>query len=168
MSPALTRVRTPLRTYATFFARAEPEPSSVPATGHVPTPRPPDQCSRRQNTCCSGASNTETDTGDGLCSTEQAPESLNLCCHSLPSGGLDRSARGQVPNPLVRAHIPAVSGSGNGAWAGMLRGINGMKWGGLHRFAHITMCRVGHPCGGAPETPPGDLGAGVRCSLRLG
>ena len=31
-----------------------------------------------------------------LCSTEQAPESLNLCCHSLPSAGPHRPFPGRV------------------------------------------------------------------------
>ena len=105
-----------------MFASLPRTPYAVPAAGHVPTPGPPDQCSRRQNTCCSGASHTETDTGDGLCSTEQAPKSLDLCCHSLPLGGRSRPFRGRVANPMVRPIVSVGSGSGNGAWAGMLRG----------------------------------------------
>ena len=105
-----------------FFVCACPRPSAVQAPGHVPTPRPPDQCGRRQRTCVPAASRTDTDTWEVVCSTEQAPESLNLCCHSLPLGGRSRPFRGQVANPMVRPIISVGSGSGNGAWAGMLRG----------------------------------------------
>ena len=135
--------------------------------GNVPAPQPSDQCWVRQRTCCADASSTDIHPRMDLCSTDQAPESLNLCCHSLPSDGRDRPFRGRVPNPLVRAHVPTVSGSGKGAWAGMLRGTG---WDGVvcTDLRTFTMCRVGYPRGACGETPPGDLGAGAQCSSHLG
>ena len=105
-----------------MFASLPRMPYAVPAAGHVPTPGPPDQCSRRQDTCWSGASNTVTDTGEGLCSTDQAPESLNLCCHSLPSDGVDRPFRARTLTPLLRPIASDISRSVKGARADMCRG----------------------------------------------
>ena len=75
-----------------------------------------------QDTCWSGASNTVTDTGEGLCSTDQAPESLNLCCHSLPSDGVDRPFRARTLTPLLRPIVSDISRSVKGARADMCRG----------------------------------------------
>ena len=120
----------------------------MPAAGHVPTPRPPDQCSRRQNTSCAGASNTVTDTGEGLCSTDQAPESLNLCCHSLPSDGVDRPFRARTPAPFLRLTVSPRFRSGMGAWADRCRemGWDGVFYSICKRF---TMCCL-TACGGGP------------------
>ena len=108
-------------------------------------------------------SDTDIGRGGGLCSTEQAPRSLNLCCHSLPSDGVDRPFRARTLAPLLRPIVSVSSRSGKGARADMCRGRgwNGAVCTDLRTF---TMCRIGYPRGGPLETPPGDLGAGVRCS----
>ena len=91
--------------------------------GHVPTPGPLRQCGRRQRTCVPAASRTDTDIWEVVCSTGQAPESLNLCCHSLPSAGPDPPFPGRVPHPLVRPILPASSRSGRAGRAGMCAGF---------------------------------------------
>ena len=135
--------------------------------GHVPTPRPPNLCRRRRRIYCAGVSDTDIGRGGGLCSTEQAPRSLSLCCHSLPSDGVDRPFRARTLAPLLRPIVSVSSRSGKGARADMCRGRgwNGAVCTDLRTF---TMCPIGYPRGGALETPPGDLGAGVRCSSHLG
>ena len=142
------------------------------SAGHVPSPRPPDQCRRRRKTYRAGVSDTDIGRGGGVCSTEQAPESLILCCHSLPSDGLGRPFRARTLTPLLRPIASVRSSavrlrSGKGAWAGMLRGTgwNGVVCTDLRVFA---MCRIGYPRGACGETPPGDLGAGAQCSSHLG
>ena len=149
------------------FCLRVPEAVFRASPGNVPKPMPPGQCSRRQYSCCTGASNTETDTGKVLCSTEQAPRSLNLCCHSLPSDGVDRPFRARTLTPLLRPIVSVSSRSGKGARAGMLRG---MGWDGAvcTDLRTFTMCRIGFPRGACGETPPGDLGAGSQCSSHLG
>ena len=129
-----------------FFVCACPRPSAMQAPGHVPTPRPPDQCGRRQRTCVPAASRTDTGTWEDVCSTEQAPESLNLCCHSLPSAGPHRPFPGRVPNPLVRPILPASSRSGRAGRGGMCVGLgsNGLECAALHSF---TMCALSHAGG---------------------
>ena len=91
--------------------------------GHVPTPGPPCQCGRRQRTCVPAASRTDTDIWEVVCSTDQAPESLNLCCHSLPSAGPDPPFPGRVPRALVSPICPVRSRSGRAGRAGMCAGF---------------------------------------------
>ena len=145
------------------FCLRVPEAVFRASPGNVPSPRPPDQCRRRRSTYCAGVSDTDIGRGGGVCSTEQAPESLILCCHSLPSDGLGRPFRARTLTPLLRPIFPVIVRSGKGARAGMLRGMgwNGAVCTDLRTF---TMCRIGYPRGYPLETPPGDLGAGVRCS----
>ena len=102
-----------------------------------------------------------------LCSTEQAPRSLNLCCQSLLSDGIRRPFYGRTPNPLATAQKPTVARPGMDARAAMCWGVgrDGMVCTGLRTF---TMCRIGFPRGACGETPPGDLGAGAQCSSHLG
>ena len=118
-------MRTPLLTYATFFAHEDEcirGAVCCASLGHVPTPRPPNKCRRRWRICVSAASDTELRRGGGLCSTDQAPESLNLCCHSLPSDGVDRPFRARTLTPLLRPIVSVSSRSGKGARADMCRG----------------------------------------------
>ena len=91
--------------------------------GHVPTPGPLCQCGRRQRTCVPAASRTDTDIWEVVCSTDQAPESLNLCCHSLPSAGPDPPFPGRVPRALVSPICPVGSRSGRAGRAGMRAGF---------------------------------------------
>jgi hypothetical protein len=114
--------------------------------GHVPTPGPLCQCGRRQRTCVPAASRTDTDTWEVVCSTDQAPESLNLCCHSLPSAGPDPPFPGRVPRALVSPICPVGSRSGRAGRAGMCAGFgsDGLECATWHSF---TMCVLGHPGG---------------------
>jgi hypothetical protein len=129
------------------------------SAGHVPSPRPPDQCRRRRSTYCAGVSDTDIGRGGGVCSTEQAPESLILCCHSLPSDGLGRPFRARTLTPLLRPIFSVSVRSGKGARAGMLRGMgwNGAVCTDLRTF---TMCRIGYPRGGPPRNTPQRPGTG--------
>ena len=134
--------------------------------GHVPTPRPPNKCRRRWRICVSAASDTVLRRGGGLCSTEQAPRSLNLCCHSLPLGGRSRPFRGQVANPMVRPIVSVGSGSGKGAWAGMCRGRG---WNGAAcTDLRTLLCAASViPVGGHPKHLLGtwERVSGVACAL---
>ena len=82
--------------------------------------------------------------------------------------GLYRPAESaHTPAPLLRPIVSVSFRSRMGAWADMCRGrgwdcVLYCIW---ERFA---MCRVGHPRGGPLETPPGDLGPSILCSLCLG
>ena len=113
-----------------------------------------------------GAPKSEIRSRAALFSTEQAPRSPHLCCHSLPSDGRDRPFRGRVPTPLVTPIVAAVSRSGMGAWAGSCgeMGWDGSVWAHSRMF---TVCCTGFPRGGTLETPPGDLRPGVQCSCHL-
>ena len=105
--------------------------------GHVPTPGPLCQCGRRQRTCVPAASRTDTDTWEVVCSTDQAPESLNLCCHSLPSAGPDPPFPGRVPRALVNPICPAGSRSGRAGRAGMCAGFGSDAW---HNLCCVRTC----------------------------
>ena len=104
------------------FCLRVPEAVFRASPGNAPSPRPPDQCRRRRRTYCAGVSDTDIGRGGGLCSTEQAPRSLNLCCHSLPSDGVDRPFRARTLTPLLRPIVSDISRSGKGARADMCRG----------------------------------------------
>ena len=104
------------------FCLCVPEAVCRASRGHVPNPRPPNKCRRRWRICVSAASDTELRRGGGLCSTEQAPESLNLCCHSLPSDGVDQPFRARTLTPLLRPIVSDISRSVKGARADMCRG----------------------------------------------
>ena len=156
------RAHTTMECFCSFV----PEAAIRASPGNAPAPMPPNQCRRRQDTRCSGASDPEMGPGEVLCSTGQAPRGPHLCCHSLPSDGRDRPFRGRVPTPLVTPIVAAVSRSGMGAWAGSCgeMGWDGSVWAHSRMF---TVCCTGFPRGGTFETPPGDLRPGVQCSCHL-
>ena len=136
------------------FCLRVPEAVFRSSPGNVPSPRPPDQCRRRRRTYCAGVSDTDIGRGGGLCSTEQAPRSLSLCCHSLPSDGVDRPFRARTLAPLLRPIVSVSSRSGKGARADMCRGRG---WNGaVCTDLRTVLCAASViPEGGASKHLPG-------------
>ena len=105
-----------------------------------------------------GAPKSEAVSQATLCSTDQAPRSVHLCCQSLLSAGMHRPIRSRTPTPLVRPIIPIVAGPGMGAWAGMGRGAGRVGW--FAPSAHVLLYVASVITEGAPRNTTQGLGTG--------